>query len=557
MLTNLSVHNFTLVNQLDLSLAPGMTAITGETGAGKSILLDALSLTLGDRADYSRIRKGADRAEVVARFEIENSLEANKWLKEQELDAEGECLLRRSISSNGKSSAWINGRLVTLNQLRDLAEMLISIHSQHEHQALTKPVHHRQLLDQFANHQLHLDAVRSTYQNWHQASANVDKLRSQLSEGRERMELLSFQVEELSSLEIGTNEFAQLELEQKQLANAESILKTLASMLTLLEEGEDANLENLLQHCLTHIEKIPVQTEGIIEAKDLLRSAAIQIEEASASIRREASSTELDPERLALVEDRISQIFHLARKYRKTPDELVEFISALEQELASLSDPEEALAEADRMEKESLDLYLSAAEKLSLSRRKAADKLVKEVNAHFDSLSMAGAEILFNIEFDPAEMRNQWGADRIELLVRTNPGQVHGSISKIASGGELSRISLAIQVVTAQGGQTPSLIFDEVDVGIGGATADTVGNLLHELGARAQVICITHLAQVASKANQQLRVTKETSEDSAQSLIETLEKDDRIEEVARMLGGAKVSDRSRDNARELLGINNA
>lgn len=534
-----------------------MTSITGETGAGKSILLDALSLTLGDRADYSRIRKGADKAEVCAQFDIQESTEANTWLNDLELDAEGECLLRRTISSNGKSSAWINGRPVTLSQLRELAEMLISIHSQHEHQALTKLLHHRQLLDQFANHRPLMDSVAKAFHSWRQASAKLEQLQMQFAEGRERLELLSFQVEELTNLAVGESEFSQLELEQKQLANAESILTTLDALLAVLEEKEGSNLQQLLQQSLSLADQLPVKTQGITETQELLQSAAIQIDEATGSIRRETANTDLDPERLLVVEERISQIFHISRKYGTKPGELNGYTDLLKRELAALADPEAALEEARIFEQRSLEQFITEAEKLSKSRTKAAKRLAKEVNAHFDSLSMTGAEVLFKLEFNPLDASSQWGADQIELLVRTNPGQDHGSISKIASGGELSRISLAIQVVTAQGGQTPSLIFDEVDVGIGGATADTVGSLLRELGSRAQIICITHLAQVASKAHHQLRVSKETSSDSAISQIEPLDNSERIEEIARMLGGAKISEKSRDNARELLNLADA
>lgn len=529
-----------------------MTTITGETGAGKSILLDALSLTLGDRADFSRIRSGADRAEVSAQFDIADSQAAKDWLIEQQLDSDNDCLLRRTIG-NGKSSAWINGHLVTLNQMRELAEMLINIHSQHEHQALTKSQYHRQLLDQFAKHPDLLKSVAEAYQSWHEASLQVAHLRSQLDEGRERLELLSFQVEELTALNIAEDEFSQLEQEQKQLANAENILSILGQLISLLEEQEDANLESLLQHSLSLTDQLPVQTSRLAEAREMLQSAAIQVEEATATIRREADNIELDPERLALVEERLSQIFQLSRKYRTTPEELRHLTQSLEAELAQLQNPEAALQDAEQKEKQLLEDFLQLSEQLSNSRKEAASHLAKEVNGHFDSLSMKGAEIIFNLEFKPDEIRNDWGADQIELLVRTNPGQPYGAISKIASGGELSRISLAIQVVTAQGGQTPTLVFDEVDVGIGGATADTVGALLRDLGGRAQIICITHLAQVASKGHQQLRVSKRTSTDSAQTQIQRLTASDRVEEIARMLGGAKISEKSRDNARELLG----
>jgi|TARA_B110000483_G_scaffold192258_1_gene228561 DNA repair protein RecN (Recombination protein N) len=552
MLSNLTVKNFTLVNQLNLSLERGMTAITGETGAGKSILLDALSLTLGDRADYSRIRKGADRAEVAAQFEIEGSDEAKAWLINHQLDSDGECLLRRAITVKGKSSAWINGQMVTLTQLRELAEMLISIHSQHEHQALTKSAHHRQLLDQFADHKELLDTTSQSFDAWSDAAQRVKQLQEQFSEGQERLELIRFQVQELTLLNVEENEFNRLEEEQKILANAESILATLASLMELLEENQNVNIQTALQQSLILLEKLPVKTESVTEAEAMLKSSAIQIEEATTSIRNQANGTELDPKRLASVEDRISQIFHVARKYRKEPEDLNAFCVALEEELQNLNDPEAALQQAKILETESLDLYLSEAKSLNLSRSKAAKNLESEVNSHFDSLSMKGAEIRFKLNFNPDAIRNRWGADEIQLLVRTNPGQDHGAISKIASGGELSRISLAIQVVTARSGQTPTLIFDEVDVGIGGATAHTVGNMLQSLGERAQIICITHLAQVASKAGNQLRVSKETLEDSALSQIEVLDKNSRVEEIARMLGGAEVSKRSRDNAREML-----
>jgi len=529
-----------------------MTAITGETGAGKSILLDALSLTLGDRADFSRIRKGAERAEVCAQFDISGSDEVQHWLTEQLLDAEGDCILRRALTTTGKSTAWINGQIVTLSQLRGLAEMLISIHSQHEHQALTKASHHRHLLDQFANHPDLLSEVAVAHENWNAAREKVVLLETQYRDGQERLELLSFQAEELRSLNIGENEFAKLEEEQKKLANAESILASLSSLTQLLEESEDSNLQKGIQQSLALLEKIPAKSTALIEAETLLKSSAIQIEEAVGSIRREAEVTELDPERLALVEDRLSQIFHLARKYRKKPEELAEFSRQLQAELQQLNDPEAALEQALQLETSSLERFLALAKKLNISRSDAAKKLESEVNSHFESLSMPGAGIQFELKFDPVAIRNRWGSDAITLEVRTNPGQNYGPISKIASGGELSRISLAIQVVTARSGQTPTLIFDEVDVGIGGATADTVGNLLRDLGQRAQIICITHLAQVACKAHQQLVVSKQTSTDSAESLIRLLDSEERIEEIARMLGSAKITERSRENAREML-----
>ena len=552
MLTHLSIKNFTLVAQLELDLQSGMSAITGETGAGKSILLDALSLTLGDRADYSRIRKGAERAEVSASFEVSGSPEAVTWLQDQQMDSDDQCVLRRTISSSGKSSAWINGHVVTLNQLRSLAEILINIHSQHEHQALTKPTHHRQLLDQFANHNHLLNKVADLYTQWSDASEELAKLEMQFSEGKEKLELLRFQVDELANLNLQENEFDALETEQKTLSNAEYILSTLNNLENILAEDDQTNLQQGSQRAISLIEKLPVKTENILEAEELLRSAVIQISEASAAIKQEASSVELDPQRLAQVENRLSDIFQASRKYKTEANQLLALQKTLEQELEQLNDPESALTNAKLEEENALNAYLDASNTLSQSRKKSAENLTDQVNSHFDSLSMRGAAIQYLINNAPEQSRSKWGTDDIQLLVRTNPGQEFGSISKIASGGELSRISLAVQMVTARSGQTPTLIFDEVDVGIGGATADRVGELLRSLGERAQIICITHLPQVASKANQQLLVSKETSSSSAESKILPLTEVDRIEEIARMLGGASVSEQSRENAKEMM-----
>ena len=319
-----------------------------------------------------------------------------------------------------------------------------------------------------------------------------------------------------------------------------------------MAEDEQSNLQQGSQRAISLVEKLPVKTANIKEAEELLRSAYIQLSEASASIKQEADSVELDPQRLAQVENRLSDIFQTSRKYRTEPNELNALQKSLQLELEQLSDPESALENAKIEAEKALNAYLKAAEKLSQSRKEAAEQLVQQVNSHFESLSMQGAAIHYAIDNLPDRVKTKWGTDEIQLLVRTNPGQEYGNISKIASGGELSRISLAIQMVTARSGQTPTLIFDEVDVGIGGATADCVGELLRSLGERAQIICITHLPQVASKANQQLLVSKETSSDSAESRILPLTESDRVEEIARMLGGASISEQSRENARDML-----
>ena len=551
MLTHLSVRNYTLVDELDLEFADGMTAITGETGAGKSILLDALSLTLGDRADYSRIRSGQSKAAVTAVFDLQNNEDATAWFVEQEMEPEEQCILRRSIQESGKSNAWINGQPVTLNQLRDLAECLISIHSQHEHQSLTKPAYQRQLLDRFADHGPMLEKTHHTYQAWILACEKLEQLRRELEKSREKRELLTMQAAEFEQLALQEGEFAALEAEQTELANAESILQSLALLNDLVAENDEFNLTNALQRASDLAERMPLQSESVNEFRDLLRTATIQIEEAATLCRREADRIDLNPKRLADVEVRLGDIFQTARKYRVQPQELHGLYQQVTRELEQIDNPDIALAAARATAQERESDYLAIASELSKSRKENSRQLCELVNSHFADLSMQGAAIEYRLTQDDAH-RYEHGIDQVELLVRTNPGQEFGHMARIASGGELSRISLAIQVVTAREGSTPCLIFDEVDVGIGGATAHQVGKLLRQLGARAQIICITHLAQVASKAHQQFRVSKKTLSDSANSEIDRLDDVERVEEIARMLGGAQVSEKSRANARELL-----
>lgn len=551
MLTHLSVRNFTLVDHLDLEFTNGMTAITGETGAGKSILLDALSLTLGDRADFDRIRTDADRAEVTAIFDLASNRAARQWLEQQQLEAQDECILRRLITRAGKSSAWINGNPVTSQLLRQIAQLLISIHSQHEHQALTRTAYHRELVDDYGSHQDLLDELENRYEHLNRTRETRENLEQNFERYRENRELLQFQADDLAALNLQPDEYPDLEREQAQLANAESILTGLQTLIELMADNEEFNLHSGIYRTLDRIDRLPSRSPALDEAAHLLQATAIQLDEATSLVRQEQNRVELNPSRLAQVEDRLGQIFTTARKYRCKPEELTPLYQQLSSELAAMSDPDDALQSAREAEAAALNNYLLVARKLSNLRGTAAQKLCNLVNQRFDQLAMQGAAIRIRLEADETKPRRT-GIDDIELEVRTNPGAPFGAIAKIASGGELSRISLAIQVVTAHEGQMPTLIFDEVDVGIGGATANTVGGMLRELGQRAQVICITHLAQVASKADSQLRVLKSSSGNSTTTRIEPLQTDERIEELARMLGGAVVSSATRANAEELL-----
>ncbi|HTF86110.1 MAG TPA: DNA repair protein RecN [Cellvibrio sp.] len=553
MLTHLSIQNFTLVDHLDLDLKPGMTVITGETGSGKSIMLEALGQTLGDRADGQRVRQGAQRADISASFDTSKIRIANKWLKEHDLQQDetpNECLLRRVISSDGKSKAYINGQPVTLQQLRTLGEMLIDIHSQHEHQSLLLKDTHRRLLDEFANQAELARQVRQAFREWQSRLEHYLHLRDNAAEVSARFQLLNYQVQELDQLGLKTGELDALEAEQRTLANAEDILRGSQQLAAICSDDEQGLSINL--HRALHILRaLPEKTAALQEAEQLLTSAQIQVQEAQHEIEHHIDGFALDPERLAFVEERLSAIYDIARKHRITPEQLPELIAQLSSELAELQGGDARLDVLEQQVNDAERQYRQLAETLSAQRQKAGLKLAKQVNAQLQKLGMENAHLLVSlIPFN--DKPSLHGLEDVEFLISTNPGQPPRPLNKVASGGELSRISLAIQVITAQTSATPTLVFDEVDVGIGGATADVVGNLLRQLGEKGQVICVTHLAQVASKGHQHLQVSKTARKNSAESTLVELNGDAKVEEIARMLGGAKVTEQSLAHAREIL-----
>ena len=554
MLTHLSIQNFTLVDHLDLDLKPGMTVITGETGAGKSIVLDALGQTLGDRADGQRVRSGAQRADISASFDISKVKAANKWLQEHDLqldDTPTECLLRRVINTEGKSRSFINGQPVTLQQLRTLGEMLIDIHSQHEHQSLLLKDTHRRLLDEFAGQTELAQQVRQAYREWHSRLEHYTNLRDNAAEVSARYQLLSYQVQELEQLGLQTNELEMLESEQRTLANAEEILRG-SQQLAAICGDDDQGLSINMHRALHILRDMPEKTTALQEAEQLLISAQIQVEEAQREIDHHIDGFSLDPERLLEVEARLSTIYDIARKHRIHPEQLPELIVQLSSELEQLQSGDAKLDMLAQQVADAERQFRELAERLSAQRQKAGLKLAKQVNAQLLTLAMENARLLVSL-IPLTEKPGLHGLEEVEFLISTNPGQPPRPLGKVASGGELSRISLAIQVITAQTSATPTLVFDEVDVGIGGATADVVGNLLRQLGDKGQVICVTHLAQVASKGHQHLQVSKTASKTSAESTLVTLDGDAKVEEIARMLGGAKVTEQSLAHAREILG----
>jgi len=554
MLTHLSIQNFTLVERLDLDMKPGMTVITGETGAGKSILLGALGQTLGDRAEADRVRLGASRADITATFDTSRIASAQEWLVAndlQQIDSPNECLLRRLINNEGKSKSYINGQPVTLQQLRTLGEMLIDIHSQHEHQSLLLKDTHRRLLDDFGGQTELAKQVRLAYREWQSRLEHYEHLRDNAAEVSARFQLLSYQVNELDQLSLQNGELDKLEAEQRSLTNAGDILQGSHELLALCNDDEQG-LNTNLHRALHILRDMPEKSAALVAAEEMLVSAQIQVEEACHEIDHHIDSFNLDPERLREVEARLSTLYEVARKHRIRPEELPELISRLNHELDELQGGDAKLDQLAHQVAAAENAYLQFAGQLSNKRQKSAISLANQVNNQLKVLAMENAKL--SVHLNPfMDKPSAHGLEDVEFLISTNPGQPAKPLAKVASGGELSRISLAIQVITAQTSATPTLVFDEVDVGIGGATADVVGKLLRQLGDKGQVICVTHLAQVASKGHQHLLVSKKSTKTSAESTLILLEGEDKVSEIARMLGGAKVTEQSLAHAREILG----
>ena len=539
---------------LEIEFSTGTTAITGETGAGKSLVLDALGMALGDRADTGTIRHGKDRAEITATFAIDSIEDAKVWLNNNDFSAEDECILRRIYTVEGRSRGYINGQSCTMQQLQQLGDMLSDIHSQHEHQSLLRRETHRRLLDEYTNATDLASQVASDFRDWHAAHKKLTALLERSDELIARKDLLSFQVNELPQIDIEPTSLAKLEFEQQTLANAEQILQDSHSLLAICAQNEGNNVRDGLNRALSILAGLKHKPDALGSAEELLQGSLIQIEEATREIESHIDRFEADPQRLALVEDQLAIIFQLSRKHRVNADQLSETLTVLEQELQSLQDGGESI---DTLQLQVADLaadYETSASKLSAMRQKGSATMAAEINQQLQKLSMEGAELVVQLSpLDTGEYRAS-GFEEVEFLLATNPGQPHKALAKIASGGELSRVSLAIQVVAAAHSKIPTLIFDEVDVGIGGSTADIVGQLLKRLGDRGQVISVTHQPQVAAHAHHHYRASKVVEANSAESLMVALDHSARVDELARMLGGAQVTDQTLSHASELLSL---
>lgn len=552
MLVHLSVHNYAIVEHLDLELDRGMSVISGETGAGKSIMLDALGLTLGDRADSGVVRPGADKADILASFDLGDIPEAHTWLAERDLATDGPCILRRVITAEGRSRGYINGTPCPLGDLKALGELLIDIHSQHEHQSLLKVDTHRRLLDEYAGAQELSRQVNLAAQRWKQTRSELERLASQGDEQRARHQLLSYQLEELENLGLGDNELEQLEQDHKALTNAEGLLAACRQVIEQCSESDAGNVLSALTSSLSRLSGVQGQPGPLNEAANLLASAQIQVEEAVGELNRFLDHFEADPQRQQQLEERLDTIYTLARKHRIHPSELPAMQQQLFDELEGLNADDQA---TERLSEELAAYgrhYQEKAAELSTRRQKAAAKLSKAVEKEMQLLGMPGGRFSIQLQENTSADPNGNGLEQVEFLVSANPGQPIKALAKVASGGELSRISLAIQVITAQTSRVPTLVFDEVDVGIGGPTAEVVGQLLRRLGERGQVLTVTHLPQVAAQGHQHLFVHKVRGNNATRTAVSKLSDAQRVEEVARMLGGIDLTEESLAHARKLV-----
>ncbi|PKI08168.1 DNA repair protein RecN [Shewanella sp. 11B5] len=551
MLCQLSINNFAIVRFLELDFKAGMTSITGETGAGKSIAIDALGLCLGNRSDANTVRPGATKTEVSARFTLHDVPLAKRWLEDSDLDAEDECILRRTINSDGRSRAYINGNPVPVTQLKAIGQLLIGVHGQHAHHAMLKSEHQLNLLDHYANHKILLDSVSASYQRCKQVENELKHLEQAQHERISRQQLLQYQVEELNEFNLGLEEFDEIEQEHKRLANGTDLIERCQAGLHLLTESDEGNIESLLNKVASIADTLQGYDESLAPISTMISDALIQVQESASEIESYLSSLELDPEHFAYLEKRLSTAMQLARKHHVSADKLALHHQALMNELTELADDETKLDGIRQQLEATRNAYLTNAQKLSQSRSRYAKELDKLVTQSIHELNMPKGKFTIQINHNPDNISVN-GCDSIEFMVTTNPGQPLQPISKVASGGELSRIGLGIQVITAKKVATPTLIFDEVDVGISGPTASVVGRMLRSLGESTQVLCVTHLPQVAGNGHQHMFVNKFNKGGNTETTMQTLDKDQRVNDLERLLGGEVITENTLANARELL-----
>lgn len=546
MLTHLHIRNFAIIDSSELELEPGMTALTGETGAGKSILLDALGLVLGTRASTDTIQQGADRADITASFTLDELPSVSQWLIANELDADNECLIRRTLSSNGKSRATINDVPVPVQTLKQLGEQLVTIHGQHAYQTMGKPSQQRTLLDRYAGGAQY-QRVAKTFEAWQSANEAVENQQRNAQQRSERIDLLSFQLREFDDLDIGAASVADIESEHRWLANSDRILALGEQVLGAIDDTAHPALNKAMPP-LSELVRID---EQLVEALDLLESASIQVAESSHLIRSTLSKLEHDDARLDWLDQKLAALHSLARKHQCEMSDLTDVEQNLREEYDSLTDPGKAGDELVRERDALRAIYDEEAKKLTRHRRRHAKKLAATISATMQDLSMTGGVFDIRVDTDDS-LPQKLGNDTVHFLVSPNPGVQPGPLSKVASGGELSRISLCMTLAALDSHAVPTLVFDEVDSGVGGAVASKVGQMLRHVGSQSQVLCVTHLPQVASQAHHHLLIAKTVIAGKTRTGVESLAGKEVREEIARMLGGVKVTTKSRQHAQEML-----
>ena len=556
MLTQLTINNFAIVRQLEIELAKGMSVITGETGAGKSIAIDALGLCLGQRIETSMVREGQERAEICATFFIEPTNPAYQWLQEQELqdpDNPSDCILRRVINADGRSKAFINSTPVSASQLKEIGQYLIHINGQHASQLLLKNDYQLQLVDTFAHHHDLLAQMREDYRAWKNLQTQVKTFQQKVAENEAKKQLLQYQVEELDEFALRPNEYLELEEDQRRLSNSEQLTQLSQSALQLLSENETVSIDSMLYRATQYIDELSELDPRYASVQTMLNDALIQVQEATSEVQHLASHIEQDPMLLQEIEQRLGQALQLARKHNVKPEELVEWHQKLKAELTALLDFSESEERLILEEKAAFEKMQHTAKQLHESRCQAAEKLAQQVTHSIKGLAMENAEFFIEVNSDLTKVASN-GADNIVFTLRSNLGQQAQPLAKVASGGELSRISLAIQVLTSDQSAIPTLIFDEVDVGISGKTASVVGKLLRQLGDKCQVLCVTHLPQVACHGHHQFNVEKFTVDDKTETKMTALSQEERVPALARLLGGSEITELALANAQEMLDL---
>ena len=556
MLTQLTINNFAIVRQLEIELAKGMSVVTGETGAGKSIAIDALGLCLGQRIETSMVREGQERAEICATFFIEPTNPAYQWLQEQELqdpDNPSDCILRRVINADGRSKAFINSTPVSASQLKEIGQYLIHINGQHASQLLLKNDYQLQLVDSFAHHHDLLAQMREDYRAWKNLQTQVKNFQQKVAENEAKKQLLQYQVEELDEFALRPNEYLELEEDQRRLSNSEQLTQLSQSALQLLSENETVSIDSMLYRATQYIDELSELDPRYASVQTMLNDALIQVQEATSEVQHLASHIEQDPMLLQEIEQRLGQALQLARKHNVKPEELVEWHQKLKAELTALLDFSESEERLILEEKAAFEKMQHTAKQLHESRCQAAGKLAQQVTHSIKGLAMENAEFFIEVNSDLTKVTAN-GADNIVFTLRSNLGQQAQPLAKVASGGELSRISLAIQVLTSDQSAIPTLIFDEVDVGISGKTASVVGKLLRQLGDKCQVLCVTHLPQVACHGHHQFNVEKFTVDDKTETKMTALSQEERVPALARLLGGSEITELALANAQEMLDL---